>query len=88
YVGKITMFRVYSGMVRSDSQVYNASKDKTERLGQVFLIKGKQQIAVADVGAGDIAGVAKLSETTTGDTLCDKDKQIVLDPIRFPSPVL
>ncbi len=88
YVGKITMFRVYSGMVRSDSQVYNASKDKTERFGQVFLIKGKQQIAVADVGAGDIAGVAKLSETTTGDTLCDKDKQIVLDPIRFPSPVL
>jgi elongation factor G len=88
YVGKITMFRVYSGVVKSDSQVYNASKDKVERFGQVFLIKGKQQIAVAEVGAGDIAGVAKLSETTTGDTLSDKDKPIVLDPIKFPSPVL
>ena len=88
YVGKITMFRVYSGVVKSDSQVYNASKDRTERFGQVFLIKGKQQIAAAEVGAGDIAGVAKLSETTTGDTLSDKDKPVVLDPIRFPSPVL
>ena len=88
YVGKITMFRVYSGVVKSDSQVYNASKDKVERFGQVLLIKGKQQIAVAEVGAGDIAGVAKLSETTTGDTLSDKDKPIVLDPIKFPSPVL
>ena len=88
YVGKITMFRIYSGVVKSDSQVYNASKDRVERFGQVFLIKGKQQIAVAEVGAGDIAGVAKLSETTTGDTLSDKDKPIVLDPIKFPSPVL
>ncbi|HNY67964.1 MAG TPA: elongation factor G [Bacillota bacterium] len=88
YVGKITMFRIYSGVVKSDSQVYNASKDRTERFGQVFLIKGKQQIAAAEVGAGDIAGVAKLSETTTGDTLSDKDKPVVLDPIRFPSPVL
>ncbi len=88
YVGKITMFRIYSGVVKSDSQVYNASKDRTERLGQVFLIKGKQQSAAAEVGAGDIAGVAKLSETTTGDTLSDKDKPVVLDPIRFPSPVL
>ena len=88
YVGKITMFRVYSGIVKSDSQVYNASKDRVERFGQVFLIKGKQQIAVAQVGAGDIAGVAKLSETTTGDTLSDKDKPVVLDPIKFPLPVL
>ena len=88
YVGKITMFRVYSGVVKSDSQVYNVSKDRVERFGQVFLIKGKQQIAVAEVGAGDIAGVAKLSETTTGNTLSDKDKPVVLDPIKFPSPVL
>ncbi len=88
YVGKITMFRVYSGVVKSDSQVYNASKDRAERFGQVFLVKGKQQIAVAQVGAGDIAGVAKLSETTTGDTLSDKDKPVVLDPVRFPLPVL
>ncbi|MEA4883866.1 MAG: elongation factor G [Clostridia bacterium] len=88
YVGKITMFRVYSGIVRSDSQVYNASKEKMERFGQVFLMKGKQQVAVAEVGPGDIAGVAKLTDTTTSDTLSDKDKPILLERVKFPSPVL
>jgi elongation factor G len=88
FVGKITMFRVYSGTIRSDSQVYNSSKQKSERFGQVFLLKGKQQIAVSEVGPGEIAGVAKLAETTTGDTLCDKDKAIVFPRIAFPRPVL
>ncbi len=88
FVGKITMFRVYSGVIRSDSQVYNSSKEKSERFGQVFLIKGKQQIAVPEVGPGEIAGVAKLADTTTGDTLSDKDKPIVFPRIAFPKPVL
>lgn len=88
FVGKITMFRVYSGVIKSDSQVYNSSKERTERFGQVFLIKGKQQIAVPEVGPGDIAGVAKLAETTTGDTLSDKDKAIMFESINFPRPVL
>ncbi|MCR4427671.1 MAG: elongation factor G [Firmicutes bacterium] len=88
YVGKITLFRVYSGVVRSDTQVYNASKEKGERFGQVFLVKGKQQIPTAEVGPGDIAAVAKLTETTTGDTFCDRDKPVVFDRIAFPSPVL
>ncbi len=88
YVGKITMFRVYSGIVKSDSQVYNASRDKTERFGQIFITKGKQQVSVSEVGPGDIAGVAKLAETTTGDTLADKDNAIILPRIEFPSSVL
>lgn len=88
FVGKITMFRVYSGVVKSDSQVYNASRDKTERFGQIFLTKGKQQVAVSEVGPGDIAGVAKLADTTTGDTLADKDNPIILPKIQFPSSVL
>ncbi len=85
YVGKITMFRVYSGIVKSDSQVYNASRDKTERFGQIFITKGKQQVSVSEVGPGDIAGVAKLAETTTGgDTLADKDNAIILPRDRVP----
>lgn len=88
FVGKITMFRVYSGVVRSDSQIYNATKGKMERLGQVFLLKGKQQVPVTEAGPGELAAVAKLAETTTGDTLCDRDKPVLLPKIDFPKPVL
>jgi elongation factor G len=86
YVGKLTLFRVISGTLKSDSQVYNANKDVTERLGQIFLLKGKNQIPVPEVQAGDIAAVAKLQETATGDTLCDKDNPIVYPAIDFPRP--
>ena len=88
YVGKVTLFRVYSGVFNSDSTVYNATKDKTERIGQVFFLKGKQQIPTSEVVAGDIAGVAKLAETTTGDTFCDKDNAIMFPAINFHEPVL
>lgn len=88
YVGKVTLFRVYSGVFKSDSSVYNSTKDKTERIGQVFFLKGKQQIPTDEVVAGDIAGVAKLAETTTGDTFCDKDNPIAFPPINFPEPEL
>jgi elongation factor G len=87
YVGKLTYFRVFSGSVKSDSHIYNVNKDREERVGQVYFIQGKNQEATAEVGAGDIGAVAKLSETTTGDTLCDKSKPIVLKPIEFPEPV-
>jgi elongation factor G len=86
YVGKLTIFRVYSGVLKSDSQVYNANKDKDERIGQVFLLTGKEQDPVEQVAAGDIAAVAKLQVTTTNDTLCAKDQPIVLEPIQFPAP--
>lgn len=87
YVGKLTVFRVYSGTLRSDSHIYNASKGRTERIGQLFLLRGKHQDAVPEVSAGDLAAVAKLQETTTGDTLCDEGRPIVFPPIEFPSPV-
>lgn len=86
YVGKMTIFRVYSGVFKSDSQVYNANKDKDERIGQVFLLMGKEQEPVEQVVAGDIAAVAKVQVTATNDTLCAKDQPIVLDPIEFPAP--
>jgi len=87
YVGKLTYFRVYSGTFKSDSSIYNSSKGRDERVGQVYFLRGKQQEATSEVGAGDIGAVAKLAETGTGDTLCDKAKPIVYPPIEFPQPV-
>ncbi|HPP74563.1 MAG TPA: elongation factor G [Armatimonadota bacterium] len=87
YVGKLTYFRVYSGNLKSDSTIYNSSKGRDERVGQVYFVKGKHQDATTEVGAGDIGAVAKLAETTTGDTLCDKAKPIVYPPVEFPAPV-
>jgi elongation factor G len=87
YVGKLTYFRVYSGTLKSDSTVYNSTKGREERIGQIYFLRGKQQEATTEVGAGDIAAVAKLAETGTGDTLCDKSKPIIYPPIEFPAPV-
>ncbi|MBI2842769.1 MAG: elongation factor G [Armatimonadetes bacterium] len=87
YVGKLTYFRVYSGSLRSDSTAYNSSKGRDERVGQVYFMRGKQQEATTEVGAGDIGAVAKLAETGTGDTLCDKSKPVVYPPFEFPDPV-
>lgn len=88
FVGKLTLFRVFSGVIKSDSQVFNSSKGKSERIGQLFIIKGKTQEPTTELGAGDIGGVAKLQEVYTGDTLCDKDKPIVFPAIEFPKPKL
>lgn len=88
YVGKLTFFRVYSGTLKSDSVIYNATKQVSERVGQLFLMKGKNQEPVDLVQAGDIAAVAKLQETSTGDTLSEKETDLVLRPIEFPSPVI
>ena len=88
YVGKLTYFRVFSGVISSDSTIYNINQDKDERIGQVFIIRGKNQIPVREIPAGDIGGVAKLTETATGDTLCDKDNPILLPPIQFPIPIM
>jgi len=88
YVGKLTYFRVFSGTLSADSTVYNPNRDKEERIGQVFIVRGKNQIVVREIPAGDMGGVAKLTDTSTGDTLCDKDRPIVLPAIEFPEPVM
>jgi elongation factor G len=87
YVGKLTYFRVYSGVLKSDSHVWNSSKGVDERVGQLYFLKGKKQEATAEVHAGDIGAVAKLAETITGDTLCEKAKPIVYPAMEFPPPV-
>ncbi len=88
FVGKLTLFKVFSGVIKSDSQVFNASKGAMERIGQLFMIKGKTQEPVTELGAGDIGAVAKLQDTFTNNTLCDKDKPVVFNPIQFPKPKL
>lgn len=87
YVGKLTLFRVYSGILKSDSAAFNPNRGRSERVGQLFIPKGKSQETVSEVSAGDLAAVAKLQETTTGDTLCDEANPLVLPALAFPRPV-
>jgi len=87
YVGKLTYFRVYTGVMESDSRVLNASRNKEERIGQLFHLRGKEQEAVKSISTGDIGAVAKLQATSTGDALCDKDHPLLLPEIGFPHPV-
>jgi len=88
YAGKLTMFRVYSGTLSSDSTVYNSTQDVKERIGQIFSSKGKEQIPVGTISAGDIGTVAKLKTTLTGDTLCDEKNPIKYEPFKFQEPVI
>ena len=86
YVGKLTLFRVFSGMMRSDRSCFNVRTGRDERIGQLFLIKGKEQIPVSKVGPGDLGAVAKLQDTTTNDTLTTREAKISIKPIEFPQP--
>lgn len=88
YVGKLSFFRVFGGSMKSDSIVFNANKEREEKIGQIFVMRGKQQETVPEVKTGDIAAVAKLQDTSTGDTLCRKDRPIKLEGIDFPEPTL
>ena len=88
YVGKMSLFRVYSGEVKADSTLYNPNKDATEKIGKVFMLRGKKQLDVPKVQAGDIGVISKLDKTKTGDTLCAENKNIILTGIDFPAPVL
>ena len=84
YVGKLSYFRVYSGVISSNSQVWNANKNSIERIGQLFTMLGKNQQTVPQVAAGDIGAVARLNLTTTGDTLCAREHPVIFPGIEFP----
>ncbi len=88
YVGKMSAFRVYSGTITADSVLYNPNKGENEKIGKLYMLRGKKQIEVKSVSAGDIGVVAKLDKTSTGDTLCKEGKNIILTGIEFPAPVL
>ncbi len=88
FVGKLNVMKVFRGILKAGSTVYNAATGKTERISQIYLLKGKKQEPTAELGAGDIGAVSKLANTNTGDTLCDESAKVKFDPIHFPRPVL
>jgi elongation factor G len=88
FAGRITMFRVVSGSLKSDATVANLTRETAERLGSLFLLQGKTQTPVPEVKAGDLGAVAKLKDTLTNDTLADKAAPVAFPAITFPQPVL
>jgi elongation factor G len=88
YTGKISIFRVFSGSIKSDSTVYNSSKGIKEKLGHLYRLIGKKEYPVDTAKCGDIVAVNKLKEAHTGDTLCDEANQIVIPPVELPAAVL
>ncbi|HHU86508.1 MAG: elongation factor G [Pelotomaculaceae bacterium] len=88
YVGKMNFLRVFSGKFKSDQVVYNSKKEKNEKIGNVLYVRGKTSVQTDVVPCGDLAVVVKLQDTATGDTLCHKDKPVVLEGIDFPTPTL
>ena len=87
YAGKLTLFRMFSGSLKGDSTIYNATQDTNERVGQLYMLQGKKQVKVAEISEGDIGTVAKLKSTVTGDTFSDAEEKVVFPPIIFPLPV-
>ena len=88
YVGQLTFFRVYSGVVKSGDSVYNPIKGKKERIGRIVQMHANQREEIEEVYAGDIAAAVGLKEVTTGETLCDVNKEITLEKMIFPEPVI
>jgi elongation factor G len=88
FAGKLNLFRVYSGGINADSVVYNSKKDVKERIGQIFLLEGKKQKPVGFASVGDIVAVAKLKETTTGDTFSDEKRPILFEETKLPLPMI
>jgi elongation factor G len=88
FVGKLTFFRVYSGVLKSGSYVYNSTKDKRERIGRLLQMHANKREEIEEVRAGDICAGIGLKDTRTGDTLCDDDHAIILEAMKFPNPVI
>jgi elongation factor G len=88
YAGRLNLFRVYSGVLRGDSQVSNVTQRAKERIGQILIPRGKEHEQTDELGAGDIGAVAKLKETRAGDVLTDKDKKVSVPALDLPAPVM
>ena len=85
FVGKLSLFRVYRGAISSNSEVWNSARNQAERIGQLYLPRGKSQENIAEVTAGDIGAIGKLAATVTGDTLCAREQPLSFAPIRSPA---
>jgi elongation factor G len=88
HVGKLTYFRVYSGVLKSGSYIYNSTKEHTERVGRILLMHANHREPADEIRTGEIAAAVGLKYTSTGNTLCDPDRPIILEPMTFPEPVV
>jgi elongation factor G len=88
FAGKLTLFRVFSGVLKSDSNIYNAGRDTKEKMGNMFYLLGKKQVPVKKAGPGEMAAVAKLKDAQTGDTLTDAGNPVLFDPVQFSDPMI
>ena len=88
YVGNLTYFRIYSGKLSGDSSILNSSKNVENKVGKIYKMQGKNQNIISEICAGNIGAVAKLKNTTTGDTLCDKNKPVIFEKIEYPEPIM
>ncbi len=88
FVGKISLLKIISGILKTGTEVFNSTQDKSEKIGNMFMLRGKNQVDVSSAAAGDIIAISKLQNTATGDTLCDKAKPIIYNKINFPEPTL
>ncbi len=88
YAGKLSVFRVFSGTLKADSNIFNATSEAKERVGQVFNLLGKRQIPAQSAGPGEIAAVVKLKDTNVGDTLCDEQHSFVIEKVKFAEPII
>ena len=88
FVGKLAFFRVYSGVLKSGSYIYNSTKDKKERVGRLLRMHANSRQEIEEAHAGDIVAIVGLKDTATGDTLCDVNNPIVLESMEFPDPVI
>ena len=84
FVGKLSLFRVYRGVIKSNTEVWNSNRRQSERIGQLYLPRGKSQENVSEVAAGDIGAIGRLAATMTGDTLCLRERPVAFEPIQFP----
>src|SRR5207237_5323855 len=88
FVGQLTFFRVYSGVLTSGASVYNATKQRTERIGRLLKMHANKREEIKEVYAGDIAAAVGLKTVSTGDTICDEKHPVVLESMDFPEPVI
>ena len=88
FLGKISIFKVISGVVNKNTALYNVNADENEKLGGLYIMRGKEQIEIDEIYAGDIGATTKLANTVTGDTLCDKDHKVEYKKLKYSSPVL
>ena len=88
HLGKLTFIRVYSGVMKTSSAVLNSNKDRKERIGKIYQMHANKREEIEEASAGMICAVMGLKDTTTGETLCDTDKPVILESMEFPNPVI